>query len=210
MKFSPVLASVCRLSGRPSNTTIRRVAIHRPSIRLSRNRERLPCVVPVATFQPMTLGRPSIYTVELADEILRRLAAGHTLREICRSEGMPDESTVREWSRLRPEFSPRYAQAREDGYNVMAEEVLSIADDGTNDWMERQRKDGSVETVLNGEHVQRSRLRFDARRWLLSKALPKIYGDRLEHVGAGGGPLQVQVLKFSEDDDTPDGDPSTG
>jgi hypothetical protein len=39
-------------------------------------------------------------------------------------------------------------------------------------WM--LRKDGDKEFyVLNGEHVQRSRLRLDTRKWLLSKALPK-------------------------------------
>jgi hypothetical protein len=31
----------------------------------------------------------------------------------------------------------------------------------------------------NGEHLQRSRLRFDARRWLASKIMPKVYGDRI-------------------------------
>jgi hypothetical protein len=53
-----------------------------------------------------------------------------------------------------------------------------IADDATSDWMERQRQGGTIEIVLNREHVERPRQRIDARKWLLSKALPKKYGDK--------------------------------
>ena len=59
-----------------------------------------------------------------------------------------------------------------------ADEILEIADDATNDWMGRQRRDGVTEIVLNRDHVERSKQRIDARKWLLSKALPKVYGDR--------------------------------
>lgn len=62
----------------------------------------------------------------------------------------------------------------------MADEIKEISDDGSNDWMERN--DGeNVAWVANGEHIQRSRLRVDTRKWHLSKALPKIYGDRHTH-----------------------------
>jgi hypothetical protein len=60
----------------------------------------------------------------------------------------------------------------------MADELLEIADDGSNDWMIRQH--GADQSYApNGEHIQRSRLRLDTRKWLLLKALPKIYGDKL-------------------------------
>lgn len=59
----------------------------------------------------------------------------------------------------------------------MADEILEIADDGRNDWMEIQNRDGdNIGWKVNGEAVQRSRLRIDARKWLLSKLLPKKYG----------------------------------
>ena len=60
----------------------------------------------------------------------------------------------------------------------MADEIIEIADDGTNDWMKRQQRNGSIETVTNKDHLERSRQRIDARKWLLSKALPKKYGDK--------------------------------
>lgn len=52
--------------------------------------------------------------------------------------------------------------------------------------MARQREDGELEFVVDREHVGRSRLRVDTRKWLLAKALPKIYGDKLQHANAAG------------------------
>ena len=48
---------------------------------------------------------------------------------------------------------------------------------------------------VNGEHVQRSKLRVDARKWLLSKIAPKQYGEKqaVEHSGAIGVLTQEQI-----------------
>lgn len=61
----------------------------------------------------------------------------------------------------------------------MADEMLEIADDSRNGWMEKQTKSGGTITVLNEEAIARSRLRIDARKWLIVKALPKDFGERL-------------------------------
>ena len=91
---------------------------------------------------------------------------------------MPNERTVRRWALDNKEaFAEKYSRAREIGYLSMADEMLEIADDGSNDWMLRQHA-GNQSCTANGEHIQRSRLRLDTRKWLLSKALPKIYGDK--------------------------------
>ena len=123
-----------------------------------------------------------------------------TLREVCRQDGMPPESTVREWVAAdREGFAAQYARAREIGYQTMADELLEISDDGSNDFMLRKRGDDEIETV-NQEAINRSRLRVDTRKWLLSKALPKVYGDRLvsEVTGKDGGNLIIELVKFSE------------
>lgn len=126
-----------------------------------------------------TRGRPSAYTPEIAKLICEQLADGATLRQICRAEGMPAESTVRAWAiEDREGFSAQYAKAREIGYHSMADEIIDIADDGRNDWIEREGEEGQGWAV-NGEHLNRSRLRVDTRKWLVSKALPKIYGDKV-------------------------------
>jgi hypothetical protein len=75
-----------------------------------------------------------------------------------------------------------------------ADEIVDICDDASNDWMERNNGDDKESSwVLNGEHVQRSRLRIDTRKWLLSKLKPEKYGDKLQHGGDPGNPIQHQV-----------------
>lgn len=142
-------------------------------------------------------GRPSVYTKELADRICGELAEGKTLRQVCRADDMPPESTVRRWAlEDREGFSAQYTRAREIGYHSMADETLEISDDGTNDWMKRHQGEETID-VPNPEVIARSRLRVDTRKWLLSKALPKIYGDKVTQVHEGGDkPIQVSRIEL--------------
>ena len=149
--------------------------------------------LPVRSKDPLGRGRPSLYTQELADRICAGLMDGKTLRAVCRQEGMPDEKAVRNWAG-NPEhpFAPQYAQAREIGYQVMADELLEISDDSKCDVI----VDEEGNERPNTEIVARSRLRVDTRKWLLSKALPKVYGDRVENriVGPDGGAVEVKDI----------------
>jgi hypothetical protein len=132
------------------------------------------------------MARPTIHTPELARSILKRLADGESLRSICRAEEMPDRSTVYDWVLDDVDgFSRQYARVREMQAHALADDQVDIADNGSNDWMERNDPDNPG-WLANGEHIQRSRLRFDARRWAASKILPKVYGDRVD-VNHGGG-----------------------
>ena len=144
-------------------------------------------------------GRPSKFTKVLASEICRRLSQGQSLREICRDPSMPsDPTTIRMWviSGHHPRFSLQYAQAREAQADHYFDEMFEIADDGSNDWMERQRRDGTTETVLDDEHVQRSRLRVDTRKWALARMSPKKYGDvaEVKHSGQLDGGMRPLVV----------------
>ena len=136
-------------------------------------------------------GRPP-FTQATKDKILGMLAEGMTLTAACRSEeGMPDVSTVCMWAKNDDGFSKQYARAREIGYLVMADQLADIADDGLNDYVEVMVKGHEV-IKLDGEHVQRSKLRVDTRKWLLSKVLPKIYGDKSQmNVSIGGSEKPV-------------------
>lgn len=132
-----------------------------------------------------------MYTQELADAICERLAAGEPLAQICRDKGMPSDRAVRYWADPNSngykgdEFASAIAQARARGFDAIAESCLEIADDARNDWMERLRLGGEggerpiVSYELNGEHVQRSKLRIETRLKLLAKWDPKRYGDKL-------------------------------
>jgi hypothetical protein len=110
---------------------------------------------------------------------------------------VPDESTVRKWAIDNIDgFRERYTSARELGYHSMADEIFDIADDGRNDWMTRHNeRAGTSEEVPNNEHMNRSRLRVDTRKWFLAKVLPKIYGEKLALTGNDGGPME-SVLRI--------------
>lgn len=139
------------------------------------------------------MARPSDYSPELIATICERLSLGESLREICLSEEMPDKSTVMRWLSKHEEFRDQYAHAREAQADHWADEILEIADDGTNDWTERQNRDGSTQEVIDSEHINRSRLRVDTRKWLMARMAPKKYGDKVtqEVTGNDGGPLVV-------------------
>jgi hypothetical protein len=131
-------------------------------------------------------GVSRFFTPDIVAELCSRLSEGETLSQICRDEHMPSKSTVLDWVNDDKEgFADQYARARDRQLEHWADELLSISDDGRNDWMVRNGGDVAV----NSEHIQRSKLRSDNRKWLLSKLKPGKYGDRVEHVGAGGKDL---------------------
>jgi hypothetical protein len=41
-----------------------------------------------------------------------------------------------------------------------------------------ERDDGTTYRSVDHDHIARARLRVDSRKWILSKMLPRIYGDR--------------------------------
>lgn len=129
------------------------------------------------------MGRHSEYTKEKAESICKNLAEGLSLRQISQIEGMPDKTTVLRWLANNEDFRIQYACARVLQTENMADEIMEIADDGSNDWMKRAREDGSIDEILNHEHIQRSKLRIETRRWLMGKLQPKKYGDKqtIEH-----------------------------
>jgi hypothetical protein len=125
-------------------------------------------------------GRPSIYSDELASKICGYVAEGYSLRQIGDLPQMPHQRTMKRWLAEKPTFQERYAQAKEEMAEHFAEEILEIADDGSNDWIEREVESGKIIKVVDHEHIARSRLRVDTRKWLMSKLLPKKYGERLD------------------------------
>jgi hypothetical protein len=116
------------------------------------------------------------YNPAIADEIASRIATGETLRAICREDGMPCWRTVYDWINSNPEFAARIAQARETGYDAIAEEAMAIAD---------EPPPSTQFGTTDGGAVQHAKLRIETRLKLLAKWSPKKYGDKqqIEHSG---------------------------
>lgn len=134
-------------------------------------------------------GRPSKYSEELADLICERIANGESLKAICDADDMPSTVSVFKWLNANDDFLNKYARAREAQADALFDDILSIADDGRNDWMElKDAEDENRGWRENGEAIRRSQLRIDARKWMAGKLKPKKYGEKLEleHSGSIG------------------------
>lgn len=142
------------------------------------------------------MGRHTSYTEELAKEICIRLSTGETLISICKTEGYPHYATIMRWlhekSDFQQTFREKYARAREDQADFWADEIIEVADDAKYDWTERIAK-GKATIVCDHEHVHRSQLRVDARKWIASKLKPKKYSEKFIQTIESDAPVEIQA-----------------
>jgi hypothetical protein len=151
----------------------------------------------------------------VSEHITTELAKGRSLANICSvDEGMPNEATFLEWVENDDPagLTKRYAHARELGYKRMADEIVDLSNK-KGEWVPVQDLDvdgrplldadglpilKQVFMPLNSDVIAHTRLQIDTRKWLLSKMLPKVYGDKVqqEHTGKDGGPIQMAAVNF--------------
>lgn len=114
------------------------------------------------------IGRPTNYTLAIAEKICDRLAAGDSLEEICRANGI-HSSTVRVWRSKHPEFEAMYAHAREAQGDYYGERVASVG---------RRCETGEIEPDA-------ARVSIDAYKWTAARMSRARWGDRAA-VDVGG------------------------
>ena len=134
------------------------------------------------------LGRPSIYTDELADKMLEEIASGRSVIGMCREEEWtPNADTWYRWLYKIEGLSDRYTRAKAFQSEREANIILDIADNATN------------------QDYQVARLRVDARKWIASKLLPNKYGDRqsVDHSSTDGSmrPTIIELVAKVNDKD---------
>lgn len=148
---------------------------------------------------PRPVGRPLEYMPEIRDRICEEVALGNSLRTICKADDMPAVSTVFKWLRLYPEFVDQYTIAKQEQTEAYVEELVDIADNGTNDWMATNAEDNLGYKVM-GEHIQRAKLRIETRKWIAAKLKAKKYGEKItqEHTGDAFSSFIGSILGKSE------------
>lgn len=116
-------------------------------------------------------GRPTTYTEEIGAAICKAVAASQDgLRKTLeRDSSLPPFATVQGWLRNNAQFSTAYAQARGQQLEAMADDIVDVSRDDSLD-------------------PQDKRVRIDAMKWLLSKLIPRTYGDKID-VTSGGEAL---------------------
>lgn len=124
------------------------------------------------------------------DRILEAVSSGTSLKKACKVEKEINRPKFYRLMDADKELADRYARARKQGWACMADEIMDIADDGENDYTE----DEDGKQIVNYDHIQRSKVRIDTRKWLLSKMLPKTYGDKQE-IKHEGTAISVNVVK---------------
>ena len=142
------------------------------------------------------IGRPSLYSEEVAATICLQLVEGRSVRAICADETMPCESTVYNWLHDHPAFLERYTRARASQADRMLDEIIEIADDTR--WDTENTDFGPKP---NAEWINRSKLRVEARKWAMAKLAPKKYGDKLDVTSGDkplGGPAIFQIIPASQ------------
>jgi hypothetical protein len=125
----------------------------------------------------------AVRTPELGAQICELLEDGLPLIKIAQIVGL-GEPAIRRWAREDGEFGAKYALARNIYNEVQAEEIITLADAARAD-----------DPTLVGAY----RLAIDTRKWVLSKVLPKKYGDKLinEHTGPDGSALNIIIKRFT-------------
>ena len=141
----------------------------------------------------MAMGRPTKRTPEVIERIIEGLSKGTPLTVICESDDMPGRDAVYDWMSNDEELSRHIARAREAGFDQIALDALSIADNSEQDTVLTD-KGGEIP---NSEWISRSRLRVETRLKLLAKWDPKRYGERIsqEISGPDGGAIQTESTR---------------
>jgi len=117
----------------------------------------------------MSLSGPGARTTpEMFEEFLRRITDGESLKAICRTDGLPSKWTILQKLSKDEEFSKAYSEAMRLRTEVLAHEILDIAD------------------ATTAETWQQDRLRIDTRKFILVHLLPEKYGDKVELKHSGG------------------------
>ena len=141
-----------------------------------------PTVTPghVPPAPKLRFNRPSKYSDEVAREICERIMMQQTLNEIAADPKMPSKRTIVRWlaDTRNVDFREQYYYARRVQAELYVDEIFEIADDSSRDFVTKYDKDGNEYQEPNNEHIQRSRVRIDTRKWYASKMVPKIYGDK--------------------------------
>lgn len=130
---------------------------------------------------PVTkLGRPTSYTSEMAERICKAVARSKSgLRKTLEDDPeLPALGCVQEWLVKYPDFASGYAYAKDTQLRAMAEDIIDISGDQDLDPNER-------------------RLMVDTRKWLLSKLIPRTYGDKLD-LTSGGEALPASSLTIDQ------------
>lgn len=124
------------------------------------------------------------YTPELAAMFCAAVAEGDkSIRAICKLPGMPSKASVFRWLANNEDFRKLYELAKDEQADTFIDEIVEIADTAR-----------GTKTA-----VAKAKLQIYARVEAAQKMKPRKYGRQLQLTGDGGGPVQHQVTKLTDE-----------
>ena len=142
-----------------------------------------------AAIRAERLGRPSIpFDPVVAAEVIDIVKQGRGMLAVSRLPGMPGHEVLWRWMDEDEGFANAYRRARAAQADSLADEVEIMAEAEPRTYTD----DKGVVRVDPG-WVAWQRARAESKRWLASKLLPKIYGDRIAVDGDGAVGIAIQV-----------------
>lgn len=179
------------------NTPKPAVAVRKPQPVAPKRPKVAAAAPPVATG---TKKPPRVYTPESRAEIMAAvcelLKEGNSLNTAVKLSGLDVRpNAILDWAQAYPALGEQYASARTKGYAALADEIMEISDETS---VAARYNEDEVTLVLDATAVARNRLRVDTRKWLLSKMLPKQFGDKVTQAltGPDGGPIQAVNMEL--------------
>lgn len=140
-------------------------------------------------------GRPTKYNLKLGQEICDAIAStSKGTKKLCAEHShWPCQDTLFTWLRTYPEFSEQYAQAKVCQIELLVDEIIEISDDASQD--QHMNELGAL--VSNPSAINRARLKVDTRKWLASKLVPKVYGNKIDI--EGNNSMSEELRQLSAD-----------
>ena len=132
-------------------------------------------------------GRPTVMTLQMREEICRRLAEGESLRSIARSDGMPSVSTVTlAVVQDREGFSAQYAQAREAAGYAHGDRIADVVE---------LLSTGAIDPNVG-------KAMMDGLKWVAERMAPKSHSAKQEiaHTSPDGSfaPTTIRIVAAGE------------
>lgn len=131
---------------------------------------------------PKKNGRPSMFTEEICEEILRRLEDGENLSNICKDAHLPERWSVNRHARTNPSFGAALMRARQTWALVKMDEMMEIAWDDCNDW-EFTKFCGKEQLRVNREAVDLSKLKVSVLQWIMARMNARMFSDDATKLG---------------------------
>jgi hypothetical protein len=130
------------------------------------------------------------------DDILAAIATTpKSLESICSElESAPTARTVYRWIESDAELCQRYTRAKAAQLQVLADQLIDLADTDRVCEKVTIKPDGSREVVIL-DQVERTKLQIDTRKWLLSKLDPKKYGDKVQQELSGEVGIKTVIVQ---------------